>query len=284
MRDHSFIKVIMLGLLLVSAGSGTWTLAQDADALRNTQVEDYFALKSVGGPRISPDGAWVAYTVRTKDLEKDRSETRLWMVPTAGGKPLPMTAKGSSVWSPRWSPDGKYLTFMASSGDKGSQVFTLDLRGGERVQVTSIEQGVEGYEWSPDGISDRYAGAVSGAGNALWIANYGHDRYQKWYAMELGLPWESREVWEKASPFNKVQNITTPTIFICGEKDWNVPVINSEQMYQAMKRLGRETQLVVYPDAHHGIRRHSYQKDLLERFLGWFDKYVKGPKSDTEKN
>ncbi len=72
-----------------------------------------------------------------------------------------------------------------------------------------------------------------------------------------------------------------PTIFICGEKDWNVPVINSEQMYQAMKLLCRETQLVVYPNSHHGIRKHSYQKDLLERFLGWFDKYVKGSQSDS---
>ncbi len=123
---------------------------------------------------------------------------------------------------------------------------------------------------------DRFAGAVSGAGNALWVANYGHDRYQHWYEMELGLPWETREIWERASPFNKVQNITTPTLWIGGEKDWNVPIQNSEQMYQGMRRLGRETLLVVYPDAHHGIRRPSYQKDLLERFLGWFDKYVKG--------
>ena len=124
--------------------------------------------------------------------------------------------------------------------------------------------------------TDRFAGAVSGAGNGLWITNYGHDRYQDWYDTELGRPWESREVWERVSPFNRVQNITTPTLFIGGEKDWNVPIINSEQMYQAMKQLGRETSLVVYPDAHHGIRRHSYQKDLLERFLAWFEKYVKG--------
>jgi dipeptidyl aminopeptidase/acylaminoacyl peptidase len=129
--------------------------------------------------------------------------------------------------------------------------------------------------------TDRFAGAVSGAGNALWITNYGHDRYQDWYNMELGPPWESREVWERVSPFNRVQNITTPTLFIGGEKDWNVPIINSEQMYQAMKQLGRETSLVVYPDAHHGIRRHSYQKDLLERFLGWFEKYVKGSESGS---
>ena len=149
----------VLGLLavmmafLVGAHSGTRALAQDANALRNIQVDDYFALKSVGSPRVSPDGAWVAYTVRTKDLENDRSETRLWIVSTSGGDALPMTAKGSSVWRPRWSPDGKYLTFMASSRGQGSgpQVFTLDLRGGERVQLTSVKQGVEGYEWSPDG-------------------------------------------------------------------------------------------------------------------------------------
>jgi dipeptidyl aminopeptidase/acylaminoacyl peptidase len=667
------LLAVMMAFLL-GVDSGMLALAQEADSQRHLQIDDYFALKSVGSPHISPDGAWVAYTVQTKDLENDRSEIRLWMVPTAGGEPMPMTAKGSSIWSPSWSPDGKYLTFMASSRGQGSQVFTLDLRGGERVQITSIKEGVEGYEWSPDGkrlvllirdpdpnrgeakgpwvidrlqfkedyqgylnrlrahlyiydletkatvqitsgdyedyspawspdgsliaftsnrtwepdanyntdiwlvkpdiphdrqqpvrvtsnpgaddgplwhpdgkrivystttrpdlanyaqfhvvinridedkpviltecldrnvfdplfakdgssiyfqleddgmvnlgavsiddgsvslpiagrravrgaaagpngtiialvseprlpaelfvldagpsassqlrrlthvndellntialadaeearfmstdgtteiqafiykplsfdprhryptllwlhggqesqydygfnfrvqlfaangyvvvmpnvrgsggrgldfalsnwqnwgkydaldvlaatdhamkcgyvdperlgiggwsyggcltnwvitITDRYAGAISGAGNSLWIANYGHDRYQKWYALELGLPWESREVWERASPFNRVQNITTPTLWIGAEKDWNVPVINSEHMYQAMKKLGRETMLVVYPNAHHGIRRHSYHKDLLERFLGWFDKYVKRSK------
>ncbi len=117
----------VLGLLavmmafLVGAHSGTRALAQDANALRNIQVDDYFALKSVGSPRVSPDGAWVAYTVRPKDLVNDRSETRLWMVSTAGGEALPMTAKGSSIWSPSWSPDGKYLTFAARSRGQGSR-------------------------------------------------------------------------------------------------------------------------------------------------------------------
>ncbi len=151
MRKHSVIELTLLGLLLVGANSGTRALAQDTDALRHLRVDDYFALKNVGGPRISPDGAWVAYTVRSQDLEKDQSETRLWMVSSSGGEAIPMTARGSSVWGPRWSPDGKYLTFMASSSGQGAQVFTLDRRGGERVQLTRVEQGVEGYEWSPDG-------------------------------------------------------------------------------------------------------------------------------------
>ncbi len=150
MRRRSLIGLTLLGLLLVGAGSGTRALAQDADALRNLRVDDYFALKNVGSPRISPDGAWVTYTVGTKDLENDRSETRLWVVSTSGGEAVPMTAKGSSSRQPRWSPDGKYLTFL-SEGDSGQQVFTLDRSGGERVQLTSVVQGVEAYEWSPDG-------------------------------------------------------------------------------------------------------------------------------------
>jgi dipeptidyl aminopeptidase/acylaminoacyl peptidase len=72
-----------------------------------------------------------------------------------------------------------------------------------------------------------------------------------------------------------VENITTPTLFIHGELDWNQPVIHSEQMYQAMKYLGREASLVVYPGAYHGIRRPVYHKDLLTRFVDWFDRYVK---------
>lgn len=138
--------------------------------------------------------------------------------------------------------------------------------------------------WSYGGIltnyiitqTTRFKGAVSGASEALYRANYGHDHYQMWWEVELGLPWENPEAWERISPFNKVDKITTPTLWIGGALDWNVPILNSEQMYQSMKRLGRETQLVVYPDEFHGIKRPTFQKDRFERFIGWYDKYVKG--------
>ena len=146
MRKNLLLALFLFALLL--AGSGTPLLA--ADALRPLEVDDYFALKYVGSPSVSPDGKWVAYTVSTQDLEKDGRATRVWMVPMAGGEPLPMTAKGSSAWRPAWSPDGKYLSFLSARNGSGVQVFTLDLRGGEGVQLTSIEQGIEGYEWSPD--------------------------------------------------------------------------------------------------------------------------------------
>jgi dipeptidyl aminopeptidase/acylaminoacyl peptidase len=124
--------------------------------------------------------------------------------------------------------------------------------------------------------STRFKGAISGASEALIIANYGHDHYQEEYEAELGLPWEHRATYERLSSFNDVTKITTPTLWIGGSEDWNVPILNSEQMYQAMRRLGRTTQLVVYPGEHHGISRLSFQRDRLERYLGWYGKYVKG--------
>lgn len=138
--------------------------------------------------------------------------------------------------------------------------------------------------WSYGGIltnyvitkSTRFKGAISGASEAHIISNYGHDHYQLEYEQELGLPWENRAAYEKLSSFNDVQKIVTPTLWMGGAEDWNVPILNSEQMYQAMRRLGRQTQLVVYPGEHHGLARLSFQRDRLERYLAWYGRYVKG--------
>ncbi|MCA1563643.1 MAG: prolyl oligopeptidase family serine peptidase, partial [Acidobacteria bacterium] len=98
---------------------------------------------------------------------------------------------------------------------------------------------------------------------------------------ELGLPWEHADRWIRLSPFFQVDKITTPTLVMCGQDDWNVPLINSEQLYQALRRLGRETELVIYPGQSHGIRRPSYQKDRYERYIAWYDKYLKGATKST---
>jgi dipeptidyl aminopeptidase/acylaminoacyl peptidase len=62
---------------------------------------------------------------------------------------------------------------------------------------------------------------------------------------------------------------------MCGADDMNVPLLNSEQLYQALRRLGTETELVIYPGEAHSIRRPSFQKDRYERYLGWYDRYLK---------
>ncbi len=138
--------------------------------------------------------------------------------------------------------------------------------------------------WSYGGMSTdfiiaqttRFKGAISGAGIALMTSGYGHDQYIKDYDSELGRPWENKAVWEKISPYYRVNSITTPTLFMGGDVDWNVPIIGGEQMYQALKSLGRTTELVVYPGEFHGFTTPSHLKDRLERYLAWYAHYVKG--------
>jgi dipeptidyl aminopeptidase/acylaminoacyl peptidase len=141
------------------------------------------------------------------------------------------------------------------------------------------------FGWSYGGISTdfiiaqtkRFKAAISGAGASLYASMYGHDRYTRDYDSELGHPWEkeNRATWDKVSMFFKVEDITTPVMFMGGDIDWNVPILGGEQMYQALKTLGRETELVVYPGEYHEFKAPSHIKDRLERYQAWFAHYVK---------
>ncbi len=123
----------------------------------------------------------------------------------------------------------------------------------------------------------RFKAATSGAGQGNSLAGYGTDQYVIEYEAELGKPWENFDAWKRVSyPFLNAHRIMTPTLFLCGEEDWNLPVLNSEQMYQALKSLGRPTQLVVYPGEAHEIRRPSFVVDRMTRYLDWYGKYLLG--------
>lgn len=132
----------------------------------------------------------------------------------------------------------------------------------------------------------RFKAAVSGASIANDLAGYGTDHYQYEYEVELGLPWKARDVWlGLSSPFFDIEKVTTPTLFLCGALDMNVPLLNSEQLYQALRRVGRvETELVVYPDQWHAIETPSYRKDRWERYLAWYDRFLRpGVPADDRK-
>jgi dipeptidyl aminopeptidase/acylaminoacyl peptidase len=138
--------------------------------------------------------------------------------------------------------------------------------------------------WSYGGISTNYTiasdtrfkAAVSGAGVSNLFGFYGIDQYVIQYDQELGPPWKARDVWLKLSyPFFNVEKIRTPTLFLGGEKDFNVPIAGGEQMYQALKSIGVETQLVIYPGQFHGLTVPSYERDRLQRYLDWFNKHLK---------
>lgn len=137
--------------------------------------------------------------------------------------------------------------------------------------------------WSYGGIltdyvvtkTDRFKAAISGASETNYLANYGTDHYQYEWETELGLPWQNRELWMRLSPWFSVEKITTPLLLLCGSDDQNVPLLNSEQLYQALKRLGRRTELVVYPGETHDIERPSFQVDRYERYVAWYDAFLK---------
>lgn len=137
--------------------------------------------------------------------------------------------------------------------------------------------------WSYGGIltdyvtatDTRFKAAASGAGSALQLSMYGTDQYVQQYEMELGVPWKNLDKWMKVSyPFLKIDKIKTPTLYMVGENDYNVPAAGSEQMYQGLRSLGVPTQLVIYPKQNHGLTVPSYWKDRYERYIQWFGKYL----------
>jgi len=121
----------------------------------------------------------------------------------------------------------------------------------------------------------RFKAATSGAGISNMLATYGTDEWIRHWEHELGVPWEHADTWLRISyPFLHANKITTPTLFLCGDKDLNVPLIHSEQMFQALQSLGVDTELVVYPGEYHSISRPSFRRDRLQRYVDWYGKYL----------
>ena len=197
-------------------------------------------------------------------------------------------ANGYAVVSPNYrGSNGRGEKFMnAIAGDWGNKEVVDVLAATDYVVSKGVADpdrlGIGG--WSYGGITTdytiattpRFKAAISGAGSALQTSMYGVDQYVLQYETELGPPWKNPDAWMKVSyPFFHADRIKTPTLFMSGEKDFNVPTAGSEQMYQALKSLGIDTQLVIYPSSFHGITLPSYRVDRLERYLKWYDRYLK---------
>lgn len=184
--------------------------------------------------------------------------------------------------------DGRGLEFCkAIYADWGNKE-VMDIHGAVDYLVN---QGIADPErlgiagWSYGGIltdysiatDTRFKAAASGAGTAMQLSQYGHDQYINQYENELGVPWKNLDKYMKLSyPFLKADKIKTPTLFLVGEKDMNVPALGSEQMYQALRSQNIPTGLIIYPGQFHGITTPSYAVDRLDRYVGWFDKHLKG--------
>src|SRR5260370_35444766 len=108
---------------------------------RNITIDDFFQIRDVSQPELSPHSQWVAYVIRTRMLKEDKNDQRLWRVSTRGGDAIPLTAEGVSSSHPRWSPDGKFLAFLSARNAGKNQVWLLDRRGGEAQKLTEVAQG-----------------------------------------------------------------------------------------------------------------------------------------------
>ncbi len=125
------------------------------------------------------------------------------------------------------------------------------------------------------GSNTRFAAAISGAGTANPLGLYGADQYYIQYNKELGDPWRNPDVYIKlAYPLLHADRIRTPTLFMGGDKDFNVPIVGGEQMYLALRTLGVPTQLIVYPGQYHTLTRPSFLKDRVERMAAWYTRYL----------
>jgi len=180
----------------------------------------------------------------------------------------------------------------AISGDWGNKE-VLDLMAGVDYMVSTgmadpDRLGVGG--WSYGGIltdymiasTTRFKAAISGAGTAFTVSYYGTDQYILQYDNEIGPPWKNFDRYVKMSyPLLHADRIKTPTMFQGGDKDFNVPISGGEQMYQALRSLGVDTKLIIYPGESHGIARPSFQRDRAQRNIDWYNKYLMPPKPAT---
>ncbi|MCS6916159.1 MAG: prolyl oligopeptidase family serine peptidase, partial [Chitinophagales bacterium] len=211
-------------------------------------------------------------------------------------------AQNQNEWYEEWQLYGNWGYVLVSMNPRGSTGFGEkyalgifgrwasvdlddDLAGvNELVRRGIADPGrlaVEGWSYGSIATNaliardQRFRCAISGAGIGNALAGFGTDQYIREYLAELGTPWHNlKNYLENSYPFLNAHKIKTPTLFMCGEKDFNVPLLNSEQMYQALRVLGVETELIIYPDQHHWMEAPSYVRDIYERRKEWLEKYL----------
>jgi dipeptidyl aminopeptidase/acylaminoacyl peptidase len=216
----SFLAATSL-LLVVLAST-----ASRAQTRRGITPEDYFSFQFIGDPHLSPDGQTVAYVLTTIDQKKNRRESSIWLVPIdASAPPRRLSAEGFSSNSPRWSPDGKTLAIISTRNSDPaadpakSQIYLLPMTsGGEAIALTKLKNGVQSFQWSPDGTrivaisSSGPSDAIAPADRKSDVHHYSHIQYKfndtGWYDDKR------RHLWIITLPGGDAKQITDG-------QDWN---------------------------------------------------------------
>jgi dipeptidyl aminopeptidase/acylaminoacyl peptidase len=146
------LAIVIPGGLPACGGTAAFSATPAAEIVKHVPtVEDLMLLRSVGSPRISPDGRRIAYTITETDFDQDAYVSQIWLVDVESGQTVQLTRGKKSSSGPAWSPDGRWIAFTSSRADDMSQIFVISPDGGEAIQLTKMETGVGGFGWSPDG-------------------------------------------------------------------------------------------------------------------------------------
>ncbi len=155
---------LAIALLAATSASAPASAQQQPNAVPATAPDraftgaDLFGLSIAADPQISPDGRTIVYVRRTADVMTDRMASSLWLIDVASGRQSPFATQGSS---PRWSPDGTRVAYVAGDGD-GSQLFVRWLATGASARVTAFPGDPQALAWSPDGTRLAYVATVAG--------------------------------------------------------------------------------------------------------------------------
>jgi dipeptidyl aminopeptidase/acylaminoacyl peptidase len=145
---------------------------------------------------------------------------------------------------------------------------------GERVGITGWSYGGYVTMWALT-QTDRFRAAVAGAGLSDWLSYYGTNNIDTWMIPYFGASvYDDPEVYARSSPINFIKNVRAPTLLLSGDRDAEVPITQSYEYWNALRRLGVPTEFVVYPDEGHFFFKRADQVDALSRVVGWFDTYM----------
>jgi dipeptidyl aminopeptidase/acylaminoacyl peptidase len=223
MRKLCSLFAVICVLCLGSLGS----CAARAQSKRGVTPEDYLSFKFIGDPHISPDGRVVAYVLTTIDQKKNKRESSVWVVPADGSAaPRRLSAEGLSSNAPRWSPDGKTLAILSvrasdapASETPKSQIYLLSIAGGgEAIALTKLKNGVQSYQWSPEGsriVVVSTSGPMDGVAAADRKSDVRHYTHIQYKFNDTG--WfddKRRHLWVVSVPGGEAKQITEG-------QDWN---------------------------------------------------------------
>jgi len=188
------------------------------------------------------------------------------------------------------NPRGSY-----GQGENFTRANVKDFGGGDlRDTLAGVDAAIAKYPidparlgvtgWSYGGFmtmwtvtqTNRFRGAVAGAGIANWQSYYGQNLIDQWMIPFFGSSiYDDPGIYEKSSPIHYIKKVKTPTLVIVGERDAECPTPQSYEFWHALKALDVPTQLVIYPGEGHLFLKPENQADRMDQTVGWFDKYLK---------